>query len=111
VAAPRGSLPAGRRIVCRLSATTPPTLATLDLLARLALEARRSGARLEVLGAPAAVRRLVAAAGLRGAVSCRPCEGSGVEARWQPEEREEALGVEEERDPADLPVRQLEDLD
>jgi hypothetical protein len=78
---------------------TPQTLAcllggldadarALDLLARLQLTARRLGIELRLLGASGELRELVAFAGLNGVLVLEP----GRKA----EEREQALGVEEE---------------
>ncbi len=63
-------------------------IATVDALARLVLQARRLGLELRLVDAPRQLRELIVFAGL--------ADGLGVEARWYPEEREEALGVEEE---------------
>lgn len=76
----------------------------IDALARLTLIARRRGARLWLCGAQPDLRALLAFAGLSGVVPCGDAPGgdrSGLDPRRQPEQREEALGVEEERDPAD----------
>jgi hypothetical protein len=79
-----------------------PGLEIVDALARLQLAARREGYRIEVTRAPAELVELVELAGL--------CEALGVEPRRQPEEREERVGVEEERELDDAAVRDLEDL-
>jgi anti-anti-sigma regulatory factor len=62
--------------------------ATLDLLARLQLSARRLGIEVRLLDASPELRELVAFAGLNGVL--RPEPGRKAE------EREEPLGVEEE---------------
>jgi anti-anti-sigma regulatory factor len=62
---------------------------TLDLLARLRLEARRAGVELRLQGVSPSLRELSALAGLENTL--------GVEARRQPEQRKERCGVEEER--------------
>ena len=70
-------------------------IATVDALARLALAAKRIGLELRLADAPPALLELVAFAGL--------AEALGVEPGRQPEQREQPLGVEEERhlgDPA-----------
>lgn len=64
----------------------------VDLLARLRL---RAGVR--VVSAPAEVWELIDLCGLRAAVG-------------QPEQREQRLRVQEERQLADLPVADLDDL-
>lgn len=64
------------------------TLFAVDVLARLRLTARRHGLELR-LTAPPDVCELIAFLGLEDALR--------VEPRRQPEQREEPLGVEEER--------------
>ena len=65
-------------------------LAIVDALARLQLAAQRCGYRLDLASAPIDLLELIELAGLS--------ETLGVETGWQPEEREERLGVEEERE-------------
>ena len=65
-------------------------LGIVDALARLQLAARRSGYEVAVTEAPADLLELIELAGLSDVL--------GVEALRQPEEREECLGVEEERE-------------
>ena len=77
-------------------------LEIVDALARLQLAARRGGYRVRLTGAPDELVELIELAGLR--------EVLGVEPRRQPEEREERLGVEEERELDDAAVRDLEHL-
>jgi hypothetical protein len=77
-------------------------LEIVDALARLQLAARRCGYRVEIANAPDELAELVELAGL--------CEVLGVEPRRQPEQREERLGVEEERELDDPPVRDLDHL-
>jgi hypothetical protein len=74
----------------------PPHLGTVDALARLALAARRIGCELKLRDPSRELRELVAFAGL--------AEALGVEPGREAEEREEPLGVEEERDLPDRPV-------
>ena len=96
-------------VVCDVAEVTDPDCATVDALARMQLTARRLGRR-----APVAWRcrtsctTLLALAGLCDVVGL--CGGYAVEPRGQAEQREEPLGVEEERDPADAAVADLEDL-
>jgi hypothetical protein len=66
-------------------------LAVVDTLARLALAERRRGRDLLLDSAPAALRELLVLTGLDGVLL-------GVEPGRQPEEREERVGVEEERE-------------
>ena len=71
-------------------------VATLDLLARRQLAARRMGRHVLLRDPSPALRRLIAFAGLD--------EVLRVEPRGQAEQREEPLGVEEERQLLDPPV-------
>jgi hypothetical protein len=77
-------------------------LAIVDALARLELEARRAGLSFVVADAPEDLRLLVRFCGLDEALR--------LEARRQPEEREERLGVEEEAELGDAPVDDVEHL-
>jgi hypothetical protein len=70
--------------------TLAPTVSTIDALARFQLAARRRGQRLQLRQASDELRRLIAFAGLGDVLR--------VEPRRQPEEREQRLGVEEERE-------------
>ena len=65
-------------------------LAVVDALARLELQARRAGLTLVVAAAPDDLRLLVRFCGLDDALR--------LEARREPEEREDRIGVEEERE-------------
>ena len=89
-------------ILCDLAQLTEADMATVDALARIALRARRLGCAISLRDPPSRLCELVAFAGL-GDVLPRAL-ASGVEVVGEPEQREEALGVEEERDPADPPV-------
>jgi hypothetical protein len=80
------------KIVCDASALEPDVL-SIDVLARLALGARRAEFDLDVRDAKPELRELVAFLGLDGAL--------GLELQRQTEEREERLGVEEERELGD----------
>jgi hypothetical protein len=82
-------------IVCDLRSVAPDG-ASLDALARLQLNARRLGLELELRNASTELRQLVAFAGLDQVLR--------LELEGQPEEREEGLGVEEERELDDPPV-------
>ena len=82
-------------IVCDVAALVPD-VATVGALARLQLGARRCGFDV-VLRAPSReLRELLALAGLEQALR--------VEPGGQSEEREELLGVEEERELPDPPL-------
>jgi hypothetical protein len=65
-------------------------LGIVDALARLQLAARRSGYEVAVTEAPCDLLELIELAGL--------CDVLGVEPLRQAEQREERLGVEEERE-------------
>jgi anti-anti-sigma regulatory factor len=71
------------------------TLGTLDALARLQLAARRLGGEIRLVGPSPELRELIDLAGL-GTVL--PVEPGG-----ETEQREERLGVEEERELGDPP--------
>ena len=87
---------APRPIVCDLSALWDADAETIDLLARLQLAARRQDRSLRLLHASPAVQDLIAFAGLES-VLC-------VEPQREAEEREDPLGVEEERQLGDPPT-------
>lgn len=74
---------APRVVVCDVAGLGPPGLATVDLLARLELAARRAGGRIRLRDPDPALHALFDLVGLRFQV-----EGEA-------EEREPALGVEE----------------
>jgi len=77
-------------IVCDLAAVRGADLATVDALARLALDARRAGFELRMSGVGRELAELFALAGLDGLLA-------GGQTGRQPEQREQPLGVEEER--------------
>jgi hypothetical protein len=83
------------RVACDVSALAAE-VAAVDALARLALVARRVGCPLRLRRASPALRDLVEFCGLTDAL--------GVERERQPEEREQALGLEERVDPGDPAV-------
>ncbi len=94
---------AGRGLVdCDVGALDEPDAVTLDVLARLQLAARRRGRRLRLRGACGELLDLLAFVGLDDALPCG-C-ASGLEPSGQPEDREQALGVQEEADPGDRAV-------
>jgi anti-anti-sigma regulatory factor len=68
----------------------PPDAVTVDALARLQLAARRAGRRLQLRDASDELQKLIAFVGLDRVLRVEP----GREA----EEREQRLGVEEERE-------------
>jgi anti-anti-sigma regulatory factor len=71
-------------------------IGTVDVLARLQLAARRSGLELRLRHVSPELHELIAFVGL--------AEVLGVEPRGQAEEREQRLGVEEERELDDPPA-------
>jgi len=93
---------AGEPLVCDVGAVASMDAGTVDAIARVALGARRLGSPIRLRDASAELRGLLDLMGLADVV---PCEGgSALEARREPEEREELRGVEEEVDPGDLAV-------
>jgi anti-anti-sigma regulatory factor len=66
------------------------SLETIDALARLQLAVRRLGSTIRVVDPPPELRELIVLVGLEDVL--------GVEPRRQPEQREDRVGVEEERD-------------
>ena len=92
---------APRVILCDLGRAAVD-IGTIDALARVALRARRLGCAIGLRGAPPELLELLAFAGLSDVLPCDP--SSPVEVTGQPEQREEPLGIEEERDPADPPL-------
>jgi ABC-type transporter Mla MlaB component len=89
-------------VVLDVGALANPDLGTVDVLARAGLAARRGGCELRLADACTELRDLLDLAGLADVVPCGP--DSGLEAEGKAERREEALGVEEEGDPADPPA-------
>jgi hypothetical protein len=71
-------------------------LRTVESLARLRLAVRRSGLDLRLTRVPAELEELIIFVGL--------AEALGIEPRRQAEEREERVGVEEERELDDPPA-------
>jgi len=79
-----------------------PTIATVGVLARSALEARRAGLDLRIGGGSRDLRLLIAFVGLED-VLC-------VELEREPEQGEESFRVEEERDLRNLAAGELDHL-
>lgn len=90
-------------VLCDVGAIIAPDAVTIEALARLRLTARRLGCDLRVLSAHPRLMDLVALTGLSDALDL----GSGEVGR-QAEEREQVLGVEEEVETVDTPVRDLQ---
>ena len=83
---------AGNLVICDVAAVLRPDLVTVEALVRLRLTARRHGRRLVVAGAGPVLLELL---GLLGLAEALPQPGR------QPEEREQAGGVEEVVDRGD----------
>jgi ABC-type transporter Mla MlaB component len=86
-------------VICDVAALDDPDAATVDLVARLQLTARRFGRRVRLLDACGELQDLIELTGLSEFVSFSA--GSDLEPRWESEQREEPARVEEEGDPAD----------
>ena len=93
VAAELGALIAGgaTAVVCDVRALAPD-VAAVDGLARVRLAARRLGCDLRIRRASVELHELLDFVGLADVVL------DGVEVRREPEEREQLVGVEEERE-------------
>ena len=80
-------------LICDVGAVASPDAATVDALARLQLRARRRGYTIRLRRVPEDLEELLALAGLAEAL---PLEGEG-----HSEQREQPVGVQEERDRGD----------
>jgi ABC-type transporter Mla MlaB component len=85
-------------VICDVGALVDPDAVTVEALCRLQLTARRLGRRVQLLDACGQLRDLLTLTGLSGVV---PCGDLPLEPSGQAEQREQARGIEEERDPAD----------
>jgi STAS domain-containing protein len=88
----------GQTEVCCDVSELAAELAAVEALARLSLVARRLGCPLKVRRASPELRDLVEFCGLSAAL------GVGRQRRRQPEQREQAVDVEERVDPHDPPA-------
>jgi hypothetical protein len=86
--------PPSSTLFCDVRALAPDAL-TIDALARLQLAARRVGREVSLRGASLELVELLDLCGLTGVLR--------VEVGGQPEQREQRVGVEEERELDDLP--------
>jgi len=84
-----GRCPESGTIDCDVSGLAPDA-AAVDVLARVQLAAHRLGLELRLRGASAELQELVAFVGLRDVLR--------VEVQGQAEQREQRLGIEEERE-------------
>ncbi len=73
-----------------------PRVAAIDYLARLSLGLRRGGCKLWLASPSTELMELIDLVGL--------AEVLGVEVQWQPEQREEFGGVQEERELPNPPL-------
>lgn len=85
-------------VLCDVAALTAPGPATLDLLARLQLRARRRGRQVRLRSVGTALEELLELAGLAGVLPCGDASVAGV--LREPEDAEQ-VGVEEGRHPGD----------
>ena len=98
-------------VACDVGALADPDAITIDALARLQLTARRLGYRVELRGTCEELEDLLRLTGLLEVLTgSSAMVASAVEAWGEPELREQALGVEEEADPVDPTVGDLQDL-
>ena len=97
----------GPVFVCDVSALVEPDVAAVDALARLQLAARRSGCTVALRQVPPHLGALLDLLGLEDLF---PVCDSAVEPGREPEQREQAFGVQEERDPGDRPAAHLDHL-
>jgi hypothetical protein len=93
---------------CDVGALVEPDVATVDALARLQLAARRSGCRVALQQVAPELTELLELMGMRDVFRL---SASAVEGSRQPEQREQPPGIEEEVDPGDPAVTDLEDLE
>ncbi len=86
-------------MICDVGALDDPDAATVDLVARLQLTARRLGRRVRLLDACGELQDLIELTGLSDFV---PFSGElPLDARREAEQREPPGGIEEEADPGD----------
>jgi ABC-type transporter Mla MlaB component len=85
-----------RTIVCDVAALTQADLDAIELLARLQLVAKRHGYQLRLRDVSRELEDLIVFVGLDPVLPVEPGR--------QPEEREQAVGIEEERQLPDSPV-------
>ena len=95
-------------ILFEIGHITHPDLGTVDTLARLQLEAGRLGSSICLHHASPTLRALLDLVGLGGVLPS--WAGSALGLEGQAEERKQPVGVEEEVEPSDQTVRDLEDL-
>ncbi len=91
-------------VICDVREITSPDAATIDVLARLQLMARRLGCGIRLYGAHPRLRDLLLLTGLSEALPLLPDPGSVevVEVGREAEEGEDPIHVQERVDPGDL---------
>jgi ABC-type transporter Mla MlaB component len=94
----------GQPIVCDVGDLTAVDAVVVDALAQMQLAAQRRGRSVQVRCAPPDLRSLLMLVGLDDVLPCTDGDGSDGELVGQPEEWEQLLGVEEERQPDDPAV-------
>ena len=102
---------AGDAVICDVSGVTRPDAVTVEALARLRMTARRHGRRMVVAGAHPGLLDLVRLFGLADELALAggsAADGGSAEAGRQPEQREQAGGVEEVVDGRDPPGGDLQ---
>jgi ABC-type transporter Mla MlaB component len=87
-------------VVCDVAGLVDPDCTAVDVLARIQLTAQRLGCRILVRGPCRELLELLSFAGLADVLP----PVLRIEPVGQTEQREQALGVEEEADPGDPPV-------
>ena len=92
----------GDIVVCDVGALVDPDAATVGVLARMQLVARRVGTELHLTNPPPRLNELIGLFGLGEVLP--PCSALPIETGRQAEQREEARAVEEERQAGDLSV-------
>jgi ABC-type transporter Mla MlaB component len=98
-------------VACDVGALAEPDGVTIDALARLQLTARRLGHRVELRRACEELGDLLTLTGLLEILTGGGAPvASAVEAWREPELREQVLRIEEEADPPDPTVGDLQDL-
>ena len=89
-------------VICDVGALADPGMPAVEALARVQLTAHRLGLEVSLRHASRELRELLDLVGLSDVL--RVAAASGRESSGQTEQREDALGVEEEADPDNLTV-------
>ncbi|OHV42453.1 STAS domain-containing protein [Pseudofrankia sp. BMG5.36] len=100
--------PWARTVVCDVTAVRTPTLATVNVLARLRLTARRLGRGFQLDGVQPRLALVLELTGLAGVLDADGAPagpvaaGSALQEGREAEQREQPVGVQEVVDPDDL---------